>query len=166
MPVASPFGLVAKLFEFRVGADALNDCLRGRNERGHVEFAVGLDPNLRVVGQVGDWMATQRRHNLHRGQSIPAVGSLQILVADVGDDAERGGNRRNVGRLLERIQPVGCVVVVERTSAPGSPLRFLAPRRWLEKRSVAKFPIRLLEFLLRVHHDRAVPRHGLLEWLP
>jgi hypothetical protein len=53
MPVACPLGLVAKLFEFRVGADALNDCLRGRNERGHIKFAVRLNPNLRVAINVG-----------------------------------------------------------------------------------------------------------------
>jgi hypothetical protein len=55
MPLVCLLGLVPKLVEFGVGANALNDRLRGRNERGHIEFAVGLDPSFCVVGQVGDW---------------------------------------------------------------------------------------------------------------
>jgi hypothetical protein len=38
--------------------------------------------------------------------------------------------------------------------------------RRLQERPLLQFFERLLEFLLRVHHDRTVPSYGLLQWLP
>ena len=38
--------------------------------------------------------------------------------------------------------------------------------RRLQERPLLQFFERLLEFLLRVHHDRTIPSNGLLQWLP
>src|SRR5205807_1927943 len=42
----------------------------------------------------------------------------------------------------------------------------MPPSSRLQERPLLKLHERLPELLLCVHHDRAVPRHGLFEWLP
>ena len=47
-----------------------------------------------------------------------------------------------------------------------SPRGLLPPRLRLQECPLLEFLERLPELILRVHHDGAVPRYRLLEWLP
>src|SRR5580658_1934075 len=83
---------------------------------------------------------------------------------------EPGGRflRKQCGVSLRR--PSAPISQTENTTGDDNPAAFsftlrLLPRFRLQERPLAQLPERLLELLLRIHHDRPVPRHGLLQRL-
>ena len=131
-------------------------------------------------------LGISRRQNLQRGVAFEGPRQIPPRSVDLGDDGLVGQPRANGPRDVEGRRALGNALdasvrkgdlnfthgyfqrsraIGEATSAPADSLPTSGLLRSLQKRSVFEFHERLLKLLLRVHHNRAIPRHRFLQRL-
>ena len=112
-------------------------------------------------------------------QTDPPALALGIVVldahADDGADAGKGEGHDANQRPVASGPPAGATTARLKVTdgnlngdvtTPFIQFSLSSSARRLQERPLLQFFERLLEFLLRVHHDRTVPSNGLLQWLP